>query len=298
MRCFSQMRIGIIGAGSIGLLLSSYLSERHEVTIYVRRGEQKDVLNNQGLFLSDNGTPISVQALLLEEIQEADIFIVCVKQYQIVDVLSTLKRQTPLLFLQNGMGHISQLERIDNDIYIGVTDHGALRKSDNYVIHTGKGAIKIAKYNDDANKVSVLAQQLNKPNFPVETAQDWRNLLAQKLVVNAVINPLTTLFNVYNREILNNQSIFHLAKKLCDEAATALQLDYKTHLRKIKEVAYQTSGNMSSMLMDIKAGRQTEIDAISGYLIKNSRHEMPYTTFVYHSIKALETKNENGTYNG
>lgn len=300
MRCFSQMKIGIIGGGSIGLLLSSYLSDQHAVTIYVRREEQKSILNSQGLFLSDISTPISVNALLLQEIQEADLFIVCVKQHQIAQVLSTLKKgekQTPLLFLQNGMGHTSYLEEMDNDIYVGVTEHGALRKSDNEVSHTGKGTIKIATYTGDDEKISFLAEQLNQPAFPVETAQDWRSLLAHKLVMNAVINPLTTLFDVCNREILNNQSILHLAEKLCYEATTALHLDYETQLSRIKEIAYQTGENTSSMLMDIKAGRQTEIEAISGYLMTNSGDDMPYTSFVYHGIKALEIKNEKGKYN-
>src|SRR5690625_421443 len=141
------MRIGIIGGGSIGLLLGSYLCRQHEVTLYVRRDEQKKVLNDEGLFLSDRATPFSLRALLLDEIKEADCFIICVKQHHIENILPILKkmnRQTPLLFLQNGMGHLEHLQGIDNDLYVGIVEHGALRKSDNHVIHTGKGTIKIA----------------------------------------------------------------------------------------------------------------------------------------------------------
>lgn len=295
------MRIGIIGGGSIGLLLGSYLCRQYEVTLYVRRDEQKNVLNDEGLFLSDMATPFSTRALLLDEIQEADCFIICVKQHHIENILPILKKmnqQTPLLFLQNGMGHIEHLQGIDNDLYVGIVEHGALRKSDNHVIHTGKGTIKIATYTGDFEVLTSLVEQFNQPAFPFERAPDWKELLTNKLIVNAVINPLTTLFDVPNKEILNNTYVYYLVEKLCYEAAMILNLDYRVQLEKVKEIAKQTGENISSMLTDIRMGRQTEIDAISGYLMENSNHETPYTTFVYKSVKALEVKNEIGQSDG
>ncbi len=295
------MRIGIIGGGSIGLLLSSYLCKDHDVTLYVRRDEQKEILNDKGLFLSDMIAPLSVHTLLLEEIEEADCFIVCVKQHQIINVLPALKKideQTPLIFLQNGMGHLEKLQYINNDLYIGVVEHGALRESENHVIHTGKGKIKIAIYNGNAKTLSFLIEQLNQSKFPVETSSDWKELLTNKLIVNAVINPLTTLFNVPNKEILTNPHIYYLAEKLCNEAVMVLHLDYRTQLERVKEIACLTGKNISSMLTDIRMGRQTEIDAISGYLIRNSDCKIPYTSFVYNSIKALEIKKGIGKTDG
>ncbi len=295
------MRIGIIGGGSIGLLLSSYLCKDHDVTLYVRRDEQKEILNDEGLFLSDMIAPLSVHTLLLEEIEEADCFIVCVKQHQIINVLPALKKideQTPLIFLQNGMGHLEKLQYINNDLYIGVVEHGALRESENHVIHTGKGKIKIAIYNGNAKTLSFLIEQLNQSKFPVETSSDWKELLTNKLIVNAVINPLTTLFNVPNKEILTNPYIYYLAEKLCNEAVMVLHLDYRTQLERVKEIACLTGENISSMLTDIRMGRQTEIDAISGYLIRNSDCKIPYTSFVYNSIKALKIKKGIGKTDG
>lgn len=295
------MRIGIIGGGSIGLLLASYLCRQHEITLYVRRDEQKGVLNDEGLFLSDMTSPFSIHTLLLDEIKEADCFIICVKQHQIENVLPILKKvdqQTPLLFLQNGMGHLEHLQGINNDLYVGIVEHGALRMSDNHVTHTGKGTIKIATYAGESKMLISLVEQLNQPAFPFEGAPDWKELLTNKLIVNAVINPLTTLFDVPNKEILNNAYIYYLAEKLCYEATMILHLDYRIQLEKVKEIAKQTGENISSMLTDTRMGRQTEIDAISGYLIENSNDETPYTTFVYNSIRALEIKNGIGILDG
>ncbi|MCY1690539.1 hypothetical protein OVA29_07280 [Exiguobacterium sp. SL14] len=36
------MNVGIIGAGAIGLLLASYLSEEHSVTLYTRQEQEEE----------------------------------------------------------------------------------------------------------------------------------------------------------------------------------------------------------------------------------------------------------------
>src|SRR5690625_338868 len=291
------MKIGIISGGSTGLLLSSYLCEHHNVTLYVRRQEQKEALNEYGLFLSNMETPFVIHTRLIEEIEEEDCFIICVKQHQIRDVLPhlhTINRQVPFLFLQNGMGHLEKIEELNNDIYVGVIEHGALRESDFCVNHTGKGKIKIATYRGHDEILPILIEKLNQPNFPVVISIDWEKLLANKLMVNAVINPITTLFHVPNKEVLTNPYLHHLAEQLCYEAATVLHLEYKTEFEKVKKIARQTGENKSSMLTDIENLRQTEIDSISGYIIENSHSAVPYTSFVYNGIKAIEYKHRIG----
>src|SRR5690625_4338907 len=96
-----MMKVGIIGGGSIGLLISSYLCVEHEVTIYVRRVEQKQKINDHGLYLSGNPTPFPVKALLLDEIEKEDYIIICVKQSQVSTILTKLNKDdqdTPVVF--------------------------------------------------------------------------------------------------------------------------------------------------------------------------------------------------------
>ena len=50
-----------------------------------------------------------------------------------------------------------------------------------------------------------------------------------------------------------------------------------------------------STLQDIDAGRPTEIEMLAGALMKKAAAvgiEVPYTTYTYHAIRALEEKNE------
>src|SRR5690606_28378773 len=101
-----MMNIGIIGGGSIGLLLSSYLSKNHQVTLYVHRVEQMNKINEYGVTLFKNSKElpsVQIQARLMTELKEEDCYFVCVKQHHIESLLTLIKRVTkPIVFLQNG----------------------------------------------------------------------------------------------------------------------------------------------------------------------------------------------------
>src|SRR5690625_2898662 len=225
-----MMKIGIIGGGSIGLLISSYLCVEHEVTIYVRRMKQKQKINYHGLYLSGNIKPFPLKELILDKIEKDDYIIICVKQSQVSTIITKINKDdqdTPVVFLQNGMGHIEQFNETNKTVFLGVVEHGALREEDNIVCQTGKGIIKLAAFQEeDKGKLKTFAQQLTQDYFPVKPAAEWRQLLSEKLVINAVINPLTTLFYVKNGAILNNPYINGLEKELCRESSEVINLDF------------------------------------------------------------------------
>src|SRR5699024_7311894 len=132
--------------------------------------------------------------------------------------LKTMDDTTPILFLQNGMGHLALLESLHQPLLVGVIEHGVRRISDYEIDHLGRGSVRIARYRRlESQKLDDIIRELGLVNFPVQFVDDWREMLARKLIVNAVINPLTALFNVRNGEVLRNNSIRKLAKRLCLE---------------------------------------------------------------------------------
>lgn len=287
------MRIGVVGGGSIGLLAARYLCENHEVTLYVRREKQKQIINDLGLFLANDIVPGKVKALLINELMEEDCVIICVKQPDmeaIVPIFTRLTNRTPIIFLQNGMGHLQLINGLTQPVYLGIVSHGALRKNDHRVAHTGNGVIKLANFSGSEQQLAGLLQKLNCEKFPFQIELNWQKILAEKLVINAVINPLTAIFEVPNGEIIRNLHLMDLAKKLCEEACMVLQLDFADQWNHVKKVATNTKENVSSMWKDLKDHKTTENEAISGYLIQKSTNTIPYTSFVYNSMRALEVK--------
>ena len=110
------MRIGIIGGGAIGLLFANYLSENHDVTIYTRTEEQAELLKHDGLHFIVNGQlwTRKVNANQISEmIRDEELVIVTVKQYHLLAIDEWIKNITsPLLFLQNGYGHIEFIKEL------------------------------------------------------------------------------------------------------------------------------------------------------------------------------------------
>jgi 2-dehydropantoate 2-reductase len=144
--------------------------------------------------------------------------------------------------------------------------------------------------------------------------------MRRKLVVNAVINPLTAVMGCRNGEIFSTNASYRIMQRVCQEAADvyAAQIRAETQawlsalasqgedMEKVAvgrlpraltrgrleeeclRVAQVTKGNISSMLSDVRRGRKTEIEFINGYLLKlgSTYHvEMPATATLLNLVK-------------
>jgi 2-dehydropantoate 2-reductase len=296
------MEIGIIGAGSLGLLYSYYLCKDHTITLYTNRKQQADQIKLNGLLMVKDGihTRVTINADSTRNYKE-ELLIVTVKQYDIAAVIAEINNLSPrtILFLQNGMGHLPYLSGLlKHHIILGIVEHGAIRLDDHTVQHTGVGMTKIAYYNRDNSQNSMIEQlQTNQqPLFSIEMKDDWRKMLAEKLVVNAIINPLTSVLRVRNGVLIENDHFMELLKALFIEVIQVLGLSNEEQLwEHVQNICKNTAQNHSSMYKDIQNGSQTEIDSILGYLIQlatNIQKPIPYITFLYHAIKGIEICND------
>src|SRR5690625_5268375 len=158
------MNIGIIGGGSIGLLLAGYLTKNHTTTLYVNRKEQKDSLESFRLHILKSSVSfkkVSVSAKQTSQLQKEDCYIICVKQSHIKKILPILKEinsDTPLIFLQNGMGHLEEIKKLPQPVYVGVVEHGANRIDDRTVNHLVMGKIKLASYTGNKDELQKLSK--------------------------------------------------------------------------------------------------------------------------------------------
>lgn len=283
------MHIHIIGAGAIGLLIASKLHNRYPVTLYVRRDEQKKAIQKNGIHyyrLNQFVKNLKVHVQLLEEYSPGDIVFICVKQSELPSVLASIKPKITneiVVFIQNGMSHISYLSELPS-VYVGVVEHGAHRLNDYTVNHLGDGTIRLAPFHQPVEKMNHLHENF----FPIELVTDWKSILHEKLLINAVINPITALFGCANGQIINNQYIAVIAQQICKETAQVLKLDVQQAWDTVVHVATKTKYNTSSMLADIQASRKTEIEAITGYVLTEATTSLPNTQFIYNAILAME----------
>ena len=293
------MKVGIIGAGSIGLLFASYISRSYEVTIYTRTENQASQINENGIILQKKAerTVSLVKALPISKWKGTeDLTLITVKQYQLTPVLEIINQlpEDPdnLLFLQNGMGHLKWLKELKNkNIFVGTVEHGALKENAFTVSHNGEGATKVAPFRGDFSFLQNFSAAVPS-DFPIHVQEDYYSMLMNKLIVNAVINPLTSILHVKNGELIQNEYFFRVLTSLFDEISFILNLDHpEEHLRQVMEICKKTAENRSSMLKDIEANRLTEVDAILGFILEEANKQekqAPLLENVYHFIKGKE----------
>lgn len=294
-----KVKIGIVGGGSVGLLCAYYLSKHHDVTVITRRKEQADAISKNGIhFTKDKCLDISICKASDKIDSTFDLFIVSVKQHHLVKVLPMLEKlpETAILFLQNGMAHISELKHwnVKHHLFVGSVEHGALRTGDYSIEHTGEGKIRWSAFRTTTKNELLQLEKNTSEAFPFQYEDNWYQMLAEKLLVNACINPLTALMRVKNGELIHTPYLTFM-RLVFEEAITILKLNNKDEVwKKVLLICEKTQHNISSMLKDIMSSRETEIDAILGFLLKESEdkgYEVPHLAFLYRSVKALD-KNE------
>ncbi|WP_168120675.1 2-dehydropantoate 2-reductase [Paenibacillus sp. HB172176] len=296
------MRIEIIGGGAIGMLIAARLARSGEETaVWTRSSEQSEELRRTGIRLQDLETDSNLANIvqiesrafeqdggcwLPEAMPDFCWLIVAVKQSHLDASFMKKLRERAVLFkdraaivaIQNGVGHLEKLaDALEGvPVFAAVTTEGAKRLGVCSVQHTGRGRIWISK---DAVKGKVPAELLDfaqkkfieiiqKAGFDALLSNDINDRILHKLLINAVINPLTAIFHVLNGELPRQPERLLLMKSLYAESEAILRsagmLQAHDSWEQILQVCRQTSDNESSMLSDIRAGRLTEIDSING----------------------------------
>jgi 2-dehydropantoate 2-reductase len=124
----------------------------------------------------------------------------------------------------------------------------------------------------------------------VEYLEDVSSILWEKLIANALINPLTALFEVPNGFLLQEPDILRMMRQLFDEAsAVANQAEQKINeetWQEILTICRNTSRNTSSMLQDLRCGKQTEIEAITGYIVRKG-NEYGISTPMHETLRQV-----------
>jgi 2-dehydropantoate 2-reductase len=111
---------------------------------------------------------------------------------------------------------------------------------------------------------------------------DLLQMQLEKLAVNCIVNPLTVLLDARNGALLYNYALTRTMRLLLSEISLVIrslpELQYIPNVQSrfdpgrletvVVGVANRTKDNISSMLADARAGRQTEIDYINGWIVK------------------------------
>ncbi|MEN8134811.1 MAG: 2-dehydropantoate 2-reductase [Thermodesulfobacteriota bacterium] len=282
------MKIAVIGPGAMGCLLAASLCEANEVWLLDHDSDRANLLNRRGLVVEENGRSRSCRVNVTVNsrlIGPVDLILLCVKSGKVKEALQAVRplcnKDSLLIALQNGIGHLSLLPEILGDTVcwgLGVTSHGATLIGPGHVLHKGQGLTRIGlpspaivTNSESRGKLALAAQTLTGGGIETELVSDILNHVWTKLLVNVGINALTAINDCPNGVLLESPetvAIMHAAILEGQHVAEKSDITLTDNpLQVTLKVCRATAANISSMLQDIRAKRPTEIDAINGALV-------------------------------
>jgi len=313
------MRALIYGGGAVGLgLASCLLKSRAHVDIVARentvRALRENGLIRTGIFgdyRADSTSFGSVSSLKLLPGTGYDFILVCIKSFDSSGAAQDLSRHTSLfsntariVLFQNGWGNAETfLPVFDKDIiYNARVITGFRRRRPNEVeVTVHAEAIHIGSlFGASVAAVADLAEAIDAGGIPCETTTKIGRDIWAKMLYNCALNPVGAVLEVTYGELAGQKSSRMFLDGIIEEAFNVMtRAGYETHWDSAKgflDVFYSklvpdTAGHKSSMLQDISAEKQTEIDALNGAVIELAEHfaiPVPYNSVAYNLVKFIE----------
>lgn len=290
------MNIVIVGPGAIGSLWAYKLHQAgHKVSLW---GTKQ---NQQWMLAADDSPEILFSYNQPQTLIDADLLLITVKAWQVETAITPLlphvNKDAILLFMHNGMGAVDNIAELISEypVVIATTTHGALKVDAHHVKHTGIGQTQLGAFNEKGSQCTFLVDVLNHALPTVSWNPNIQLALWNKLAINCAINPLTAIHQCLNGA-LAEEKFRPTLDAVIDELVSVMQaekipVDRNQLTTTIDNVIRATAANKSSMHQDIFYRRQTEIDFITGYLVRKAQQhgiEVPANSELYKQIQILE----------
>ena len=303
------MNITILGAGAMGSLFSGYLSKGNNVSVIDVNGNTVKAINEEGVRIREKdgsvGTYHPASYTDSFSLGAQDLIIVFVKSMFTVSALEANKGligpDTYLMTLQNGAGHEAKLLKFADrkHVIIGSTQHNSSVIDPGFANHGGSGITSIGLLDGDSSSIGYIAKAFTECGFECVTEDNVQKQIWKKMFTNTAASSLTALFQVPLGFIHSNPDADYLMRKLCGEAvevANSLDLDFDLDevVADVEKVLVNAPEGYTSIYADIRDGRRSEVDTISGAVAEAAREQgiaVPYHDMVVHCIHALEARN-------
>ena len=306
---YSPKKFAVIGAGPVGCIVAAFLSRGgYEVTLCDVQTNLLEPALDPGITLTgtDNfQAKVTKTTTRVDELaaDPPDVVIVTVKATALPIITSALEG-----FIDEGRYVVSWQNGIDTELVLAerLGKKQVMRAVVNFgCILEEPAKVKLAFHHrphylqelDPESKEAALGicHALTECGLDTHHTTEIRNMVWTKAVNNSCMNPVCAVTGKTMFEVINDPIVFSLVQSLLKEGvqvarANELMLGpdfYIDCINYIKDAGH----HKPSMLQDIEAKRQTEIDYINGKIIEYGERAgipTPYNTSLRSLVKALE----------
>ncbi len=291
------MRVAVVGPGAMGCLFAAKIAKSGADCVLVDHNEERAKnLSRRGVTVETDGLRETIPVkILLRPPTGTDLVIVLAKAYATPNL--HLPPDVPILTLQNGLGNVETLCSMvgSQRLLAGSTSEAATLIEEGVTRHVAAGMTRFGAWTSCAAEPA--QKMLAAAGFNCEESPAPGQIIWEKAAINAGINPLTALLNVSNGRLIELRETRQLLRDLVVEAAKVASTEgYRfdhSLVEQTEQVCTDTAENISSMLQDVRANRRTEIDAISGEILRRAQLASvpaPRTRVIYQLVRGLEAR--------
>lgn len=301
-------RILIVGAGAIGGLYAAYLAKVADVVALDTNQAHVDAIRRHGLRLtglSDSAAKVAAFAHAAEMGSHYfDAVIILVKsqatEAAFHAIHPVLEGRPVLVTFQNGMGNEEILMRMsDLDVAHGVSFEAARYDGPGHIHHLVHGEESwLGPARGKLESVAWLGELMTRSGLPTRVVADPRGAIWGKFIFNSVMNPIGAIVqgvNAARYEVPEMRALIDDMAAECVRVAEALGIrlafDPMYLVKKFRSGEVPLSKHAGSMAQDIEAGRGTELEAMTGYVVRKAKElgvPVPVTESVYRMAKGVE----------
>lgn len=301
------MRIAILGAGAMGSIYGADLAAAGLDTLMVDVNQALvDSLNGAGIVIRSDDRERRVRIPATTDpagLAPADLVVVFVKSFATDAAMKLaaplIGRDTLALSLQNGWGNGEMLaahvpaERV----LVGITYHSAGMSAPGIVDHTAAGKTVLGPWQgDDIASATRIGDAFNAAGIATEVTAAIDERIWRKLLLNLAANPVAALTGLRSNELVATPAIGDLMAAITRETVAVARaeghaFDADEAIAYIRASLVAAGTSTASMLQDVRAGRRTEIETITGAVLRAAeRHriDVPTNRAIYALIKGYE----------
>lgn len=319
------MKIAVIGAGAIGGYVAVKLALAGDDVTCIVRGANLEAISKNGLkLIMDDGTEhVASNVKATNDYDKAgqqDMIILAMKAHQLEAIADELHKligpETVIVTMQNGIPfwyfhkHGGKLagtrvssvdptgkitDKIPADRVIGCVVYPASELIAPGVIkHIEGDRFPVGELDGSiSERVTRVSECFTKGGFKAPVLDNIRAEMWLKLWGNLTFNPISALSHSTLQDICQYPLTRELASSMMTEAQTIankLGIEFRVPLEKRIAGAEKVGKHKTSMLQDVEAGRDPEIDALVGSVVELGRlteTPTPHINTVYSLVKLL-----------
>ena len=300
------MRICVIGCGAVGSLFAAHLAQAGEAEVWAYDvwKEHTDAIRTHGLRLS-GAAEFTAQVKATcdpKDLPRCDYGIVATKAIHtrsaIAQVARIFDQNSAVCSVQNGVGNEEIIAEQVKFVIRGTTFPAGHPVAPGHIGYDIKGDTWIGPFEPThtaMEKVEELAGLMTRSGMNTIALKDARGAQWTKLIFNASTNPVGALTLLHHGAATRFTPTAQLFNDLISEGeAVARKLGIELHgdpRQLVKKGANAPGKHRASMLQDVLAKRQTEVDFMNGAIVQWGEKvgvPTPLNKALWQLIKGLE----------